>query len=106
MPRQPEPQNPTASAVGAVNVGNPIHDDIRAIAAGTGVGEAIDAVVTTNAGRRLDQDLHQAAKDMSAGAQIVVEALARRGPGTRLTVLPEGPTTIPYPQQSSTSTGE
>ncbi|HTW05875.1 MAG TPA: nickel-dependent lactate racemase [Acidimicrobiales bacterium] len=95
-----------------VTVGNPVHDDVRAIAAGTGVTFALDValdsrhrilaafggdllamhavacgtvmrwsmrqvaapfdvVVTSNAGFPLDQNLYQAVKGMSAGAQVV-----------------------------------
>jgi nickel-dependent lactate racemase len=227
-------------AAWGVTVGNPVHDDIRAIAAGTGVdfgfdvvlnrdqqivagfagelfaehaaavascrelsmagvGTEADVVVTSAAGYPLDQNLYQSVKAMSAAAQIVapggtiivaaecsdgfpdhgsyrdllrsapdpasllaaiesrdevvadqwqvqvqarvqrlaevvvhtgglsvdelaeahlgacadisaavVDALAAKGPGARVAVLPEGPTTIPYllhPRQPSTSSG-
>lgn len=95
-----------------VTEGNPVHDDVRAIAAATGVDFALDViingekqivqafggelfaahraacavaretamcpvptpfdvVVTTNSGFPLDQNLYQAIKGISAGAQVV-----------------------------------
>src|ERR1700735_1422229 len=69
--------------------GNPVHDDVRAIAAGGGVramhaaaraavrevamrpvDAPFDVVVTSNSGFPLDQNLYQAVKGMSAARQV------------------------------------